>query len=431
MKVSRFGAMHRCTRVIIIEGGDNCLGRFTRSVVAIVSVTPVRSPASPGEGLRGARRIRMRQSIKGVVCLFSALLPLTLLGCGSATDGAEAPEVAENVGESQQALANSAWSVVSSVSFPDQAITPTVAAKRSNASSVKSWIIAWDSDTPKLLRLSERFGTNTALGAWSAWSVIPGTAGDVQSPPASVSWQGTDAFDWRNVAVAYINGSGQVKVGLSPKGNASGFNAAWSTLSLAGGFATNRPAIAWLQSRLFVFAVSNAGVIHYNYAPISNNSGLGAWAGWTSLGTILAGQTVSGGVAAAASNSTSITILGIPTGCASCTGRTRTLNASSLTLTAWTSFPGGAVLEGGSSPTLTTAGLFIGNFPARFTGKLASGGTVVSALSPGFAFAPPAGALNMAGCFGAADTNWSLLTNDNQSVFTTMCGSVNAQFSSF
>ena len=359
----------------------------------------------------------MHHQAKGT-CILSALAALALLGCS------EAPDAAESIGEAQQALlGNTSWSLIGSdLPFPQQALSPVVTSKRLNDNNFLTWAIAQDTSGSDPSQFILRRSTKAGDAAWSNWNALSG-ATNVFSPPAVTSWRGFDMNSTRNVVIAYIEGSSnkRVRLGISPADQPS--NVSFIDVPGATGNHFHRPALAYLNNRFFVFTVNPSGVIRYKYisasdAGLSNPTQASSWSTWQTV----SGQTFNGGIAAAATASDFITIMGVVgSNCfENCVGRMIKIRASTgFPEGSWSDVPGS--FREGTSMSMAANALGTGARVAALRG-----GLMQTATSPAFSTWETLSSTN---CFGAGEPGYSPMKNTNRLIFVDGCGSVWPQFS--
>jgi hypothetical protein len=239
-------------------------------------------------------------------------------GCGASDD----MDAEENIGEVQAALSNTSWALSGPIGVPPAPpqppglMSPVAASKRVAGSNFNIWTIARDGNTNVL-----KFSAFVSQGSSNlTWMNVDGATS--VSAHGATSWMGCGGADSnRNVAIGWIDFSGNAKVQISSSTNASG-NFLSTPMNLGSGNSTGYiPALAQVNNKLFMVttipvAAPNADKRRYRYKYISTDcdSTVGSWSSWINLPEGWFG----GGPAAAATSSNGLTVAGV--GSDTCTG---------------------------------------------------------------------------------------------------------------
>ncbi len=201
-------------------------------------------------------------------------LALVLFGAGcSGSDGFEGD--AEDVGKVEFALSNTSWADTGPLPQDFTLSNPVSATKKSTAGAYINWTFAQDNLTNIRYSIFDKAAnTNTA------WTILPGTAVMGNSAPEATSWNGCNGAPNRNIAVAWIDPSGNAKVSFSKPTNATNISA--TPVDLGGGNAAQRPALVYSIGKLLLITMNAANNNYrFKWAQISCAGDVfQPWSGW-------------------------------------------------------------------------------------------------------------------------------------------------------
>lgn len=259
----------------------------------------------------------------GLRVAFAGALASCTLGCGAG------PTEDEELGISQEAITFGGWQAELTGKAFSQYGPALLTKKTGNATSSVWWALTVPYDNVAWRRVRSN-------GAWfGGWDALGG-GGSIAARPATVTWPGPTT---RNAAIALVNWSGIVKVGVAPEG--AGVVSTWTDLSVSG-FSTSQPALAFAGNYLYLFVKKNSDNQIWFKRNLTSTSGYNPanWSAWQMIpapsGSF--GGSLAGGVAAAAVSNTRIVAVS-----ASSIGGTECL-ASQVTIsgspTAWSPIAG-------------------------------------------------------------------------------------------